>query len=58
VVTQNDGRVSLSSVAKTSLECRGMFRTGGDSRKVAYADHGSCMVQDHTRIKCGKHVAC
>jgi hypothetical protein len=57
-VTQDDGRVNLSLVAKTSPGCRGLFHPCGDWRKVAYADHGRFMVWDHTQIKRGKRVAC
>jgi hypothetical protein len=48
----------MSSIAKTSPGCRGIFCPGGDWLKVAYADHRRCMVQDHTRIKRGKRVMC
>jgi hypothetical protein len=57
-VTQDDGQASLSSVAETLPGCRGLFHSCGDKRKVAYADHGRCMIWDHTRIERGKCVAC
>jgi hypothetical protein len=57
-VIQCDGRTSLFLITKTSFGYRCMFHPCGDLRKVAYADHGRCMVRDHTRIKCGKRVAC
>jgi hypothetical protein len=57
-VTQGDGRASLSLLAKTSSECRGMFRPRADLLKVAYVDHVRCMVWDPTRMEREKCVAC
>jgi hypothetical protein len=57
-VTQGDGWASLSSVAKTSSGCRGLFQSCGDSRKVAYTNHRRCMIWDHTWMKREKRVAC
>jgi hypothetical protein len=34
------------------------FTFVGTSERLSYADHVRCMVQDHTQIKHGRHMAC